>query len=279
MISFIRGDSFREAFARIGELRSIIPDDVHIIALTATATMETFHVVKSRLSLIDPVIVAMSPDRPNLKLSVIPLPKMEDFAKRLSEELNQKRLNYPKSIIFCRSYQDCSSLYANIIHCLGNNKTEPPGYPNLLKYRMISMYSRASSPEMKEKVTLAFCQQDHVLRIVLATTAFSMGLDCPDVHQVIHWGTPNDPEQYVQEIGRGGRDGKKSNAVLMHGKLSRHVKKEMKQYAENKTCCRRQILYKPFMKYEYNNTEHASCNCCDYCSLLCECSSCKRDHE
>ena len=148
-------------------------------------------------------------------------------------------MNYPKSIIFCRSYQDCSSLYADIIHCLGN-KTEPLGYPNVLEYRMISMYSRASSPEMKEKVTLAFCQQDHVLRIVLATTAFSMGLDCPDVHQVIHWGTPNNPEQYVQEIGRGGCDGKKSNAVLM---LSRHVKKVMKQYAENTTCCQRQMLY------------------------------------
>ena len=90
MISFIRGDTFHQAFARIGELRSIIPDDVHIIALTATATMETFQVVKSRLSLIDPVMVAISPDRSNLKLSVVPLPTMEDFAKHLSEELNKK---------------------------------------------------------------------------------------------------------------------------------------------------------------------------------------------
>lgn len=81
---------------------------------------------------------------------------------------------------------------------------------------MITMYTRASTPEMKEKVISAFCQQTSVLRIVIATTAFSMGLDCPDVNQIIHWGTPPDLEQYVQEIGRGGRDGKESNAILLH---------------------------------------------------------------
>lgn len=60
---------------------------------------------------------------------------------------------------------------------------------------------------MKGKIISTFTQQGGVLHIVITTSAFSMGLYCPDVHKIIHWGPSSDLEHYVQEIGRAGRDG------------------------------------------------------------------------
>ena len=125
--------------------------------------------------------MSLPPDRPNLMLFV-ELPKIEDYTRQLSEGLRSSRIKYPKTIIFCQSYQDLSGMCSSLIHYLGVNKTKPPGYPNVLKYRVVTVYSRATTPEMKKIST--FTQQHTVLRVVIATTAFSMGLDCPDVHQV-----------------------------------------------------------------------------------------------
>ena len=58
-------------------------------------------------------------------------------------------------------------MYSSLIHYLGVNKTEPPGYPNVLKYRVVTMYSRATTPEMKEKIISTFTQQHTVLSVVI----------------------------------------------------------------------------------------------------------------
>ena len=95
------------------------------------------------------------------------------------------------------------------------------------------MYIRASTDSMKKAVLSAFTQPGSTLQIVIATTAFSMGIDCPDIHQIIHWGPPCSLEQYLQEIGRAGRDGNLSEAILIGGKRNRHIQYSMKMYYEN----------------------------------------------
>lgn len=107
-----RGDKFRQAFATIGELRSIIPSCVHLIALTATATKETLQVVTARLSLEKPVVIGISPNRSNIKLSVVDTKDLDGFAKQISYNLNAERKSYPKTVIFCRNYTDCANIYA-----------------------------------------------------------------------------------------------------------------------------------------------------------------------
>jgi len=87
------------------------------------------------------------------------------------------------------------------------------------------MYTRATTDEMKSKIMASFTQESSTLCIVIATTSFSMGIDIPDIRQIIHWGPPTDIEQYVQEIGCAGRDGKESLAILMFEKANRFIKK------------------------------------------------------
>jgi len=86
---------------------------------------------------------------------------------------------------------------------LGENFTEPLG---VAKYRLLDMHCKCTEPDMKEAILRAFCAPNGNLWIVIATIAFGMGLDCRDVHQIIHWGPSHDVESYVQETGRGGRD-------------------------------------------------------------------------
>ena len=206
------------------------------MALTATATKETLEVVKSRLSLVNPVLIGLSPNRPNIKLYVKKCKDLQLFCQQLSDDLKKKRLNHPKTVVFCRNYEDCANLYGHLVEHMGEDKTEPPGYPNLLKHRMFIMYTRASTDSMKEKVMTAFCS-DSNLRIVIATSAFSMGIDCRNIYKVIHWGAPSELEQYAQEIGRAGRNGMRSDAILMYGRSNKYIKQSMKKYGDNKLEC------------------------------------------
>ena len=76
-------------------------------------------------------------------------------------------------------------------HCLGKHITVPVGYPKLLKYCLLSMYTQASRDEMKSSIMASFSKGDGTLRLIIATTSFSMGIDIPDVWQVIHWSSPS----------------------------------------------------------------------------------------
>ena len=268
-----RGDDFRKAFATIGELRCLIPDSVKMLALTATATQITFNVVVKRLSLQDPVTIALSPCRSNIKLIVRPTIDLEDFALELSKELKSLKSKYPKTILFCHTYQDCSKFYMYINHFLKSHKTNPPGLPNEVEYRLITMYTRASTGQFKEAVTSLFSERSSTLRVIIATAAFGMGIDYPDIDQIIHWGSPSTVEQYAQEIGRAGREGQKAHAILMHRQHNRHTELAMKCYSENTEECRRTKLYNGFIMYEPCVSSN-KCECCDICAIKCNCLLC-----
>ena len=90
---------------------------------------------------------------------------------------------------------------------------------------------------MKQSILEFFGQRYSNIRIVIATTAFGMGLDIPDIRQIIHVGLPSEIEMYVQESGRGGRDGLPCKAVLIRSG-SKHSSRVMKEYAQNTQECR-----------------------------------------
>ena len=136
------GDQFRMAFGQIGCLRSIIPKDVKVMALTATATYEKLQVVTGRLAMSNPALVALSPHRPNIYYKVQPAITLDDLSSAFVAELSEKRTAFPKTVLFCRQYRDCSNMYAVIRHKMGTSFAEPLGYPDLSQFRMVELYTR-----------------------------------------------------------------------------------------------------------------------------------------
>lgn len=74
-----------------------------------------------------------------------------------------------------------------------------------------------------------------------------MGIDCPDIRQVIHWGVPSTLEEYVQESGRSGRDGQPSKAIAYLGKVTQHASEAVVNYFSNTSKCRRRLLFSDFL--------------------------------
>lgn len=189
------------AYAQFSNIRSLLPSHVNVMALTATATNDTYKAVCQRLSLNNPVLIGMQPNRPNIKYEVKPLVDIDTLCNELAEELKLEGVTYPKTVIFIQRYSDCSLVYHTLRRKLGPNITFPPGYPLFQQFSLVDIYTRASTIRKKE-VLSAFCQPAGTLRVVIATTAFGMGVDCADIRVIIHWGPPSTLEQYLQETGR-----------------------------------------------------------------------------
>ena len=130
------------------------------------------------------------------------------------------------------------------------------------------MYSRVLMNGKKENVLSSFLQVGRNLCLVIATTAFGLGVDCPDFRRVIHWGLPSNVEEYVQEIGGAGRDGLGMQAILYRGKIGKNATKRMHDYSSNETLCQRKLIFEGFLQY-YENKEFFGCKYCDMCSVLC----------
>ena len=90
-----RGDSFIVTYSQLGDIRSLLPSNIHIIALTATATKETLKVVSNRLSLESPVLVGLPPDRKNIFYNVQAMLSVDVFCVQISAEIKSLGLEYP----------------------------------------------------------------------------------------------------------------------------------------------------------------------------------------
>lgn len=266
------GDRFRKAFARIGDLRSLIPKAVKVLALTATATHETVSVVISRLSMNEVRMIALPTSKDNICYQVKSdsAANTETFTDDICKEFSQKRVNFPKTIVYVRTYKDCIRIYQLLKAKMGNEFTEPIGYPNLSAYRLVEMFTRILPIEKKDEVLSSFSIVNGKLRLMIATTAFGMGVDIEDVTRVIHWGSPATIEEYVQETGRSGRNGSSALAILYVLGSNRHIMSTMRHYIENKSLCRRKVLFHDFIMYS-DNAHITGCQCCDICEKTTVC--------
>ena len=269
-----RGESFRKVLLRIKEIRSLIPESVYMMCLTATATRQVRVQVSDILGLRNPYVVAISPSKKNILYTVKSAQSLHEGFVTLMDRLKDQCKECPRTIIYCQKLSDCGRIYLLFKSYLGHYFTFPAGALDLPQYRLVGVYHSCTNPAIKEYILHNFNRPSH-LRIVIATVAFGMGIDCPDVHQVFHFGAPDSVESYIQESGRAGRDDVQSVAVLLliKGESRHHIDGNMKDYITNSTTCRRSVLFGNFDGHV--SAAESPCMCCDVCSKNCMCHLCE----
>ena len=187
------GYDFRPSYLQIAQIRDFVPD-APLLALTATATPEVVTDIQHQLKFKSENVFRMSFVRKNLAYVVR---ETEDKAAQLVHIL---RSMPGSAIVYVRSRRHSSDI-AKMLNEQGVSAT---------------FYHAGLEPVVKDMRQDKW-QHDKV-RVMVATTAFGMGIDKPDVRLVIHTDCPSSPEAYFQEAGRAGRDGKKAYAVLLYNR-------------------------------------------------------------
>ena len=144
---------------------------------------------------------------------------------------------------------------------LGKEFTLPKGAPNLPQFRVVDMYTRCTQKAVKDHIVSDFFNLDGKLRVVIATIAFGMGIDCPNIMSVVHWGPSETVEDdYVQEVGRAGWDGQPACALLFFTPRDKgHVGKNMLEYSTIHEQCKREQLFKEFDSFESDSHVVSGC--------------------
>lgn len=129
------------------------------------------------------------------------------------------RVDFPKTIIYGQSFSVCADIYIFLRGELGTNFTEPVHAPDVPSFRLVDMFTSVTDSWHKTEIIQLFKKRSS-LRIVIATIAFGMGVDCADVRQILHVGLPDDTSSYIQETGRAGMQ--RWTFVVSHATSSSH---------------------------------------------------------
>ncbi|SHE82983.1 DNA helicase RecQ [Pedobacter caeni] len=251
------GHDFRPEYRKIRQVISGLGDEIPIIALTATATPKVQQDIIKNLQMSDATLFKSSFNRPNLFYEIRP---KRDVIK---EMIRYIKYNTGKS---------------GIIYCLSRKKVEEVAEALNLNGIKALPYHAGLEPKVRADTQDKFLMED--VEVIVATIAFGMGIDKPDVRFVIHHDIPKSMEGYYQETGRAGRDGGEGVCIAFYAqkdvdKLAKFMKdkpvsereigtqilKEVIDYAESGVCRRKQILH-----YFGENFNETGCNCmCDNC--------------
>lgn len=195
------GYDFRPAYLKIAEIRTLLPG-TPILALTATATPEVVKDIQERLAFKKENVFQMSFERKNLAYIV------RRTENKADELLNILTKVDGSSIVYTRSRKKTREV-ALFLNGQGISAT---------------FYHAGLNNDTKDKRQKSWVTGEH--RVMVATNAFGMGIDKPDVRVVVHIDFPDSPEAYFQEAGRAGRDGEKAYAVLLYAQSDKNTLKK-----------------------------------------------------
>jgi ATP-dependent DNA helicase RecQ len=252
------GHDFRPEYRRLRPIIEAIGKKVPIIALTATATPKVQHDIQKNLNMMNAELYISSFNRPNLYYEVRPKNK----------DVNREIIKYIKN----------NMGKSGIIYCLSRKKVEE--FAETLQVNGIKAlpYHAGLDPVTRADNQDKFLMEE--VDVIVATIAFGMGIDKPDVRFVIHYDIPKSLEGYYQETGRAGRDDGEGNCIAFYSeedinKLEKFLKgkpvaeqeiamqlmNETVSYAESSACRRKVLLH-----YFGENYDHDNCSTCDNCN-------------
>lgn len=217
------GYDFRPSYLQVARIRHLLPSDVPVLALTATATPKVVDDIQERLGFREKNVFSMSFERKNL---IYVVRETEDRAGEMLHILQ----SVPQgcAIVYTRTRQQT----VDVARFLEENNITASNY-------------HAGLTDAEKDYRQANWTKNRV-RVMVATNAFGMGIDKPDVRLVIHYNMPDSLEAYFQEAGRAGRDGKTAYAVLLYNKQ------------DVRTLCRRVPEAYPDLEYIRKTYENVS---------------------
>lgn len=208
------GRDYRTAYNGLREIRALLMPNLSMLALTATASSRTRNYLISKLDMEGCVVVKSTSNRPNIFYSVNYLVRDKDEDDMFSscfDSLINCLLTYKdkaeKTIIFCTSTENCSAIFEYF-------EAHLEEYIKHSSEFLVNMYVRITDEKTKKDIITKFTKKDGPLCVVICTSAFGMGVDCPNVREVIHYRSPGYLMQYMQESGRAGRDHSPAKSTL-----------------------------------------------------------------
>lgn len=244
------GHDFRKSYLQLCLLRECELSKIPIATFTATATMEIRKFISQNLKLRNPVVFCSSFNRPNLCYHV------SQVSDNCVENVLAKH-EYGSVIIYATEKKTCDSMYS---------KLSKKGFN-------VGLYHGDISANTRKIILKKFLDND--INIIIATEAFGMGINKPDVYTLINFGLPKSIEAYFQQSGRAGRDGEQAHCYLFY-KRQEFVRKmsiidtvtgkkkfkAVMRYTDQNIKCRRKYLLKYLGESFDDNVEY----CCDLCA-------------